>query len=361
MSAPPIMTASPQPAALSQPLSPMQQPMSAPPTVQFSEADFMTNMPILEEAEALQRQQNSENEDFMNILNDLKDFTQNGIQQNDFVNGMEQQQAQPQPGPQPIILSPRQYSPANPVQEQPLSNGPSDPMVNGGSPFPQDMNNPSPMARSPAPGVIRRNPSFSSEQCFTPPVASPVVSDGSLMSPQANHSPLVAWPQAATDMMQNSQAMMQSPMNSEMQSSVNKDAVSNNHMESSHNMGFNGTNSGFNGSGSHPSPSTRALLKTAIRRKSRSCSFDSPIPESFSSPSGEPTATNLVPSFNTPKDQSLYNELQQEPSTPFENPENPSNASFDFEDQSLLSSIPGDETSQPTQFPPNEPSGKSCW
>eukprot|EP00092_Neocalanus_flemingeri_P005869 GFUD01006317.1.p1 GENE.GFUD01006317.1~~GFUD01006317.1.p1 ORF type:complete len:3795 (+),score=856.15 GFUD01006317.1:678-11387(+) len=79
MSAQPIMMASPQ--TQCQPLSP-QQPMSAPPTTQFSDdIDFTSaiNMPIIED-EALNPPVpdviNKDNEELMNILKDLKDCTQ---------------------------------------------------------------------------------------------------------------------------------------------------------------------------------------------------------------------------------------------------------------------------------------------
>ena len=76
MSAPPIMMASP--AGLLPPPSP-QQPMSAPSSVQFTEADHMdfvainnitNNMPILDQT--VQDPINKESEEFMSILNDLQ-------------------------------------------------------------------------------------------------------------------------------------------------------------------------------------------------------------------------------------------------------------------------------------------------
>ena len=363
MSAPPIMTASPQPSALSQPMSPMQQPMSAPPTVEFSEAEFnaaISNMPILEDT-SMQRQV-SENEDFMNILNDLKDFTQNEINKNqdsmtsnaDF-NMVQQQpqqmQQQPQPGPQPIILSPR-YSPAMPDKSMISgASGGSDMISSAGSPY-QDLSNSAPyqsqLVEPPArsPGVIKRNPSFSSEQCFNPLVTSPMQDMVNSPLPQQpsplDHvsSPLVSnsYPQ---DMINTGQSMI--PVNKEDSSPAQ----------------FR-RSPDFTGSGSHPSSSTRALLAHNIRRKSRSCSFDSTggVTDNFSTRSPAfsnpltPPVDN-VPSHNESSIPELHNQPQQ-PLSSFDSQDftNSTTTSFDFEDPSLLESLPPEATSLQTSFPP---------
>jgi hypothetical protein len=99
MSAPPIMMASPQ--TLLPPPSP-QQPMSAPSSVQFTdEMDFaainsMTiNMPILDSTGP--DQINKESEEFMSILNDLNDCTQ------EYVTNQPSAEGRQEPGSQDLL------------------------------------------------------------------------------------------------------------------------------------------------------------------------------------------------------------------------------------------------------------------
>ena len=307
----------------------------------------------------------------MNILNDLKDFTQNEINKNqdamtsnaDF-NMVQQQpqqqmqqqqpqqmQQQPQPGPQPIILSPR-YSPAMPDKSMISgASGGSDMISSAGSPY-QDLSNSAPyqsqLVEPPArsPGVIKRNPSFSSEQCFNPLVTSPMQDVVNSPLPQQpsplDHvsSPLVSnsYPQ---DMINTGQSMI--PVNKEDSSPAQ----------------FR-RSPDFTGSGSHPSLSTRALLAHNIRRKSRSCSFDSTggVTDNFSTRSPAfsnpltPPVDN-VPSHNESSIPELHNQPQQ-PLSSFDSQDftNSTTTSFDFEDPSLLESLPPEATSLQTSFPP---------
>ena len=157
-SAPPVMTASPAHLSHLGPLSP-QQPMSAPPTTQFSDdMDFASaiNMPIIDE-EALSQPDphvinNKETEEFMSILNDLKDCTSTPP----FPSGPSPTDTQT-PGdmfPEDIVEPPAEPHPVIlPQRETPEV---------------------FPVLPPRAQGVIKRNPSISEPQCYTPGhVASP--------------------------------------------------------------------------------------------------------------------------------------------------------------------------------------------
>ena len=116
------MLASPGAGALSQPMSPVYNggPMSAPPTVQFSEAEMaqissaISNMPIVEtepELEAIAPETETSDE-LMSIMDDLNQSTS---QLTSTYTSPQETVVDAAPAPQPVILSPR-YSPA-PSQE----------------------------------------------------------------------------------------------------------------------------------------------------------------------------------------------------------------------------------------------------
>ena len=173
-SAPPVMTASPGHLShLGPPLSP-QQPMSAPPTAQFSEdIDFTSaiNMPIIEDQALNQPAQNvinnKETEEFMSILNDLKDCTSTPPFESDpspsnpeIFSDVEipeggdiiEAASAASVDSHPIILPQRPQSELRPTSEdyQDITAPPQFPVT----------------AR--APGVIKRNPSISEAPPYTP-------------------------------------------------------------------------------------------------------------------------------------------------------------------------------------------------
>ena len=328
MSAPPIMTASPQPSLLqspgpamvSQPISP-QQPMSAPPTFSVVEEELaaISNMPIIENDCLEAGTSNKENDELMNILNDLRDMPQTHEDLNQFnysnnanvSNGVPssnvgQQQSSPSfildpqqqnspsmnlaPSPQQMQQQPQQHPQQQPLQQpsfdqHPIilsprfntesSNGvkisdklsdrnkiPSFPEVNDN----QLTETPSrsPIGRSP--GVIKRNPSFTAEQnCFTPPQHHSVPTSPSPRGPNGYNSFMSPSPAVVQDIQPSVTATKSQPC--EVKSSASSDKVSSDTFDSVQ---------GFSGSGSHPSPSTRALLADSIRqRSSRSSSYES--------------------------------------------------------------------------------------
>ena len=166
-SAPPVMMASPSHFSHLGPISP-QQPMSAPPTAQFSdEMDFASaiNMPIIDEEALSQTEQhvinNKETEEFMSILNDLKACTSpqpfKSQTNPDIFPGVEIQEraeiVEPPGESHPVILTQREPEAVCAASE--------------------DYQYPVLPARG-GPGVIKRNPSISENHCYTPgPVPSP--------------------------------------------------------------------------------------------------------------------------------------------------------------------------------------------
>ena len=193
-SAPPVMTASPGHLSHLGPLSP-QQPMSAPPTTQFSEdLDFTAaiNMPIIEDQALTPPAQtvinNKETEEFMSILNDLKDCTSTPPFESDPSGSNSQTNPEIFPGVEipegqmmeatggdshPIILSQRAQSEHCPSSEEY-----------------QDLTAPPyPGTARPA-GVIKRNPSISENQPYTPsPVAAPVETYPAQITESAQSTP----------------------------------------------------------------------------------------------------------------------------------------------------------------------------
>ena len=315
LSAPPVMTASPQSNGHVTPMSPgdHRQPMSAPPTSQFSDADLdqlsaISNMPIIEdEALAPSADQTPENDELMDILNDLKNDLpqQDDLNQYQYPNQSEPDSASgfnqsppvpsvpppppPSQDPHPIILSPR-HSPVMTEKPSPVfgdfTNVKSPYQDINPVPFPtQDTTVPSPISR--APGVIKRNPSFS-EQCFTPPPSVP--SPASASSPSASNTNMTSFTNPSPIQQQPSPLTTHSfPFDNTSQDSTSQGMLhsqeGNIMMDSSQVPTLRETTPDFSGSGSHPSLSTRALLASAIRgRKSRSSSFNSDCSGSSTSP-----------------------------------------------------------------------------
>ena len=274
LSAPPIMTASPGGGAgpLSQPMSPVQQPMSTTPTDQFSEAEMaqissaISNMPILEtETETINTGGQTEETELMSILEDLTDLNPSTSELSTYTSP--QEPVTPlTPGPQPVILS-APYSPApaaEPREAPPVSLTLKE----------------QPSVRA---GVIKRHPSFSAEAApsYTPRESS--ASSRPLNMAAPTHPPLASYT-SPSPLVTHSYPYEQSPLetlptNGVMATNIEKfenfireEATM---QESSRPSRITNRNLSGSGTGSHPSSLTRALLADSIRRKSRSLSSDS--------------------------------------------------------------------------------------
>ena len=178
-SAPPVMTASPGHLSHLGPFSP-SQPMSAPPSTQFTDdIDFTSaiNMPIIEDPALPSPAQNvinnKESEEFMSILNDLKASTSNPPFESD-------------PSPSHSQTNPEIFSDvempeggeiieAAGVDSHPIilpQRGPSELCPPSTEDY-RDITAPQFPVTARAPGVIKRNPSISDSQPF-PVAAGPV-------------------------------------------------------------------------------------------------------------------------------------------------------------------------------------------